>query len=73
LTGKVSQIAVLSLAGLVSFSLLYETLPLALVAVLALQLGQRIREKIALGVYRRILHGLLVLLAVILIAQFWKA
>ena len=73
LTGKVSQIAVLSLAGLVSLSLLYETLPLALVAVLALQLGQLIHKKIALGIYRRMLHGLLVLLAIILIAQFWIA
>ncbi len=73
LTGKVSQIAVLALAGLVSLSLLTETLPLALVAVLALQFGQRIREKIALGIYRSILHGLLVILAVILIAQFWIA
>ena len=72
LAGKVSQIAVLSLAGLVSFDLLTKTLPLALVAVLALQFGQRIREKIALGVYRRILHGLLVILASVLIVQFWQ-
>jgi uncharacterized membrane protein YfcA len=71
LIGKVSQIAVLSLLGLVTFTLLYETLPLALAAVLALFFGQRVREKIALTVYRRILHGLLVVLAGVLIVQFW--
>jgi uncharacterized membrane protein YfcA len=71
LVGKISQIAVLSLAGLVSFTLLYETLPLALAAVLALVVGQRIREKIAVQVYRRVLHGLLVILAGILLLQFF--
>jgi hypothetical protein len=62
---------VLSLLGLVTFTLLYETLPLALAAVLALFFGQRVRGKIALTVYRRILHGLLVVLAGVLIVQFW--
>jgi hypothetical protein len=42
------------------------------VAVAALLFGQRIREKIALGAYRRILHGLLVILASVLIVQFWQ-
>jgi uncharacterized membrane protein YfcA len=73
LIGKVSQIAVLSLAGLVTFTLLYETLPLALAAVFALVFGQRIREKIAVDVYRRILHFLLVVLAGVLIVQFWNS
>ena len=71
LIGKVSQIAVLSLAGLVTFTLILETLPLALAAVIALLFGQRIRAKIAVDIYRRILHGLLVILAGILIVQFW--
>ena len=71
LIGKISQIAVLSLAGLVTIALLFETLPLALAAVLALLFGQRIREKIAVESYRRILHGLLVCLAVILIVQYF--
>jgi uncharacterized membrane protein YfcA len=71
LVGKVSQITVLSLVGLVTFTLLYETVPLALAAVLALLFGQRIREKIAVEIYRRILHGLLVVLAGVLIVQFW--
>jgi len=71
LIGKVSQIAVLSLVGLVTFTLLYETIPLALAAVLALLFGQRLREKIALEVYRHMLHGLLAILSGILIVQFW--
>jgi len=71
LVGKVSQIIVLSLAGLVGLGLFYETVPLALAAILALQFGQRIREKIAVDAYRRILHGLLVVLAIILIVQFF--
>jgi uncharacterized membrane protein YfcA len=71
LVGKVSQIAVLSLVGLVSATLLYQTAPLAAAAVAALLLGQRVRDKIAVDVYRRILHGLLVVLAFILVFQFF--
>ncbi len=71
LIGKMSQIAVLSVAGLVSLTLFYETMPLAMSAVTALLFGQKLRDKIAVVVYRRILHGLLVILAVILIIQFF--
>jgi hypothetical protein len=71
LIGKISQIVVLSIVGLVSFTLFYETAPLALTAVLALLFGQRLREKIAIDVYRRILQGLLVVLASILLVQFF--
>ncbi len=73
LVGKVSQFAVLSLAGLATATLIYETVPLALAAIFALLFGQRIREKIAVDVYRRILHVLLVVLAGVLIVQFWKS
>ncbi|MCZ6579005.1 MAG: sulfite exporter TauE/SafE family protein [Gammaproteobacteria bacterium] len=72
LVGKISQITVLSLAGLVTATLLYETLPLAVAAVVTLLIGQRIRDKIAVGVYRRILHGLLVIIAIILMVQFFS-
>lgn len=71
LIGKISQIAVLALAGFVSFSLLYETAPLAIAAIIALLFGQRIREKIAIDTYKKILQGLLVLLAGILVVQFY--
>ena len=70
LIGKMSQIAVLSMAGLVSFTLFYETMPLAITAVIALLFGQKLQDRIAINVYRRILHGLLVVLSVILVIQF---
>ncbi len=70
LAGKVSQIAVLSFAGLVSSKLLIETAPLAFIAVIALVAGQSLREKIAIEIYRRILQALLAALAAILIVQF---
>ena len=70
LIGKISQIAVLSMAGLVSFTLFYETMPLAITAVIALLFGQKLQDRIAINVYRRILHGLLVVLSVILVIQF---
>ena len=72
LVGKVAQITVLSLAGLVTATLLYETLPLAAAGVVTLLIGQRIRDKIAVELYRRILHGLLVIIAIILIVQFFS-
>ena len=70
LVGKISQIAVLSIAGLVTMSLIVETAPLALAAVAALIFGQRLREKIAIEVYRRILQILLGVLAMVLTVQF---
>lgn len=72
LVGKIAQITVLSLAGLVTATLLYETLPLAAAGVVTLLIGQRIRDKIAVEVYRRILHGLLVVIAIILVMQFFS-
>jgi uncharacterized membrane protein YfcA len=72
LVGKVSQIAILSLAGLVTFTLLVETIPLAVAGTGALLLGQRIRDKIAVDQYRRLLHGLLVVLAGILVIQYFR-
>lgn len=71
LVGKISQIAVLSIAGLVSMSLIVETAPLALAAVVALIFGQTLREKIAIEVYRKILQILLAVLAIVLIVQFF--
>lgn len=70
LVGKVSQIVVLSMSGFVSLTLILETSPLALAAVIALLVGQTLREKIALEIYRRILQALLAVLAIVLIVQF---
>jgi uncharacterized membrane protein YfcA len=72
LVGKISQIVVLSIAGLVSISLLLETAPLAFAAVIALLLGQRLQPRIQVSTYQAILRKLLLLLAIILIYQFSK-
>jgi uncharacterized membrane protein YfcA len=72
LVGKISQIAVLFMAGLVGMSLIIQTAPLALAAVLALTYGQTLREKIALDIYRRMLQLLLVLLALVLSLQYFS-
>lgn len=70
LVGKLSQIVVLSAAGLVSLQLVLETTPLALTAVLALLIGQKIRHRIKVETYQSLLRALLLILAVILIVQF---
>jgi uncharacterized membrane protein YfcA len=70
LVGKLSQIVVLAIAGLVGFRLLLETAPLAVVAVIALLLGQRLQPRIQVSTYQAILRKLLLLLAIILIYQF---
>jgi hypothetical protein len=70
LVGKISQIVVLALAGLVSFRLVLETTPLAVAAVFALLLGQRLQPGIQISTYQAILRKLLLLLAIILIYQF---
>ena len=70
LVGKASQMIVLAIAGLVGFSLIIETTPLAFAAIAALLLGQRLRSRIEVATYQSILRKLLLLLAAILIYQF---
>ncbi|MCP5152582.1 MAG: sulfite exporter TauE/SafE family protein [Ectothiorhodospiraceae bacterium] len=70
MTGKLSQIVVLWLAGLVTGGLLAQTLPLAGVALIAVLGGQRLRERVPIATYRRILHWLLAGLAALLVYQF---
>ena len=70
LTGKLMQILVLSLAGLVSLRLVLETAPLALAAIGALWIGQRIQPKIQVATYQAVLRKLLLLMALVLIYQF---
>lgn len=70
LVGKVSQIVVLSIAGLVSLGLVLETIPLAAAAVVALLVGQRIQPRIKVNIYQSVLRKLLLLLAMVLIYQF---
>ena len=70
LVGKISQIGVLAIAGLVSTRLVLETTPLAVAAVFALLLGQRLQPRIQVSTYQAILRKLLLLLAIILTYQF---
>ena len=70
LVGKLSQIGVLAVVGLVGIRLVLETTPLALAAVAALTLGQRLQPRIEVPMYQAILRKLLLLLAIILVYQF---
>jgi uncharacterized membrane protein YfcA len=70
LVGKLSQIVVLAIAGLLSVRLALETAPLAAAAVIALLLGQRLQPRIQVSTYQSILRKLLLLLAIVLIYQF---
>jgi hypothetical protein len=70
LVGKIAQIVVFAFAGLVSVGLLLETAPLAIAAVIALLLGQRLQPRIQVSTYQTILRKLLLLLALVLIYQF---
>jgi len=70
LVGKISQIAVFFITGLVSFVLLLKTLPLAACALGSLIIGQRLGSRIPQERYKRWLMYLLAILATILIAQF---
>jgi putative Ca2+/H+ antiporter (TMEM165/GDT1 family) len=63
---------VLSIAGLVSIRLLLETAPLAVAAVIALLLGQRLQPRIQVSTYQAILRKLLLVLAIILVYQFFN-
>ena len=70
LSGKLMQILVLSLAGLVGLRLVLETTPLAMAAVAALWIGQRIQPKIEVATYQAVLRKLLLIMALVLIYQF---
>ena len=70
LAGKLSQIIVLAVAGLVGPRLVLETLPLALAAVAALRFGQRIQPRIEVALYQSLLRKLLLVMAIVLIYQY---
>ncbi len=70
LVGKVSQIIVFAKMEMISIQPIMQSLPLALTALGALLVGQRIQARLPVKTYRRILEGLLGVLAIILITQF---
>lgn len=71
LAGKLSQIGVFSGSGLFDLQAAAATLPLAVVALAALSLGMRVRERIPTEVYRRVVRGVLFLLALLLVGQYF--
>ena len=70
LIGKLSQITILAVAGLVTLELMVYSAPLALAGVAALFLGQVLGRKISVEAYRKALYALLAVLALILLYQF---
>jgi len=73
LVGKTSQIVVFLALGVVSFKWLFYTIPLALLSFVSLKVGQRYAERIAADRYRDILKIILLVLATILVVQFFLA
>lgn len=71
LTGKLSQVAVLSSIGLFSLSNLGESVPLAIAASIALLAGMAIQDRISADTYRVWLRKALLFVSILLIAQFF--
>ena len=72
LIGKLSQIAVFAAAGLVDMQLVLMTTPLAVLALSALWVGQKVSANIPQEKYRRLLRYLLAVLATVLLLQFFS-
>ena len=71
LAGKVTQIAVFAHAGMLTGGLLLSTTPLAVVAVVALFAGMALTHRIPTETYRNIVRRVLLVLALLLVAQFF--
>ncbi len=71
LAGKLAQMVVFGLSGLLTLSLILTTLPLAAAALMALFSGIAIRDKIPARTYRVIVRRVLFSLALILIVQYF--
>ncbi len=75
LSGKLSQMLVFGLKGTIGPGLLLSTAPLALAGFCALLVGVRLRDRIPSTTFRKIVRGVLFLLAILLILQVilgWK-
>ncbi len=70
LAGKVSQIGVFTAAGLFTVPVALGTVPFAVVAALGLAVGMRLRERIPVAVYLRIVNVLLLVIALVLVGQY---
>ncbi len=71
LAGKLTQIAVFAHAGMLTGNLLLSTTPLAIVAVAALFGGMMLTHRIPTEIYRAIVRRVLLVLALVLIVQFF--
>ncbi len=72
LMGKLSQIGVFLFTGVIGFQWLVYTAPLALVGYAALKVGQRYGGSVSVERYRVILRYVLLLLAVVLVVQYFN-
>jgi len=72
LFGKLTQGAVFAQAGLMTTDVLTASAPLAVLGLVVMVLGMRIRDRIPTEVYRRGLRWLLAVLAVMLMVQFFR-
>jgi uncharacterized protein len=70
LSGKLSQAATFSGAGLFTFKVIRATLPLALLALIGLSGGMVLRSRIVTRTYRRWLRYVLLMIAILLIVQY---
>ncbi len=71
LAGKLTQIAVFAHAGMLTGGLLLSTAPLAVVSVAALFGGMMLSHRIPTDLYRNIVRRVLLVLALLLIVQFF--
>lgn len=69
LGGKVMQAATLGVAGEISLAAVVANVPLTLVALAGMWIGTRLQKKISPGTYHRLLRWVLLVIAIVLLAQ----
>lgn len=70
LIGKVIQTATFASFGRIGLELVYISIPLLLVAIFTTKSGTKVRDRFSDAVYRKFLHGLLIVVALLLVWQF---
>ncbi len=68
--GKIAQIGVFGVAGMLSTEMMSVAVPLAVVALIGLALGMAVRDRIRAETYRRVMRRVLFIFAVLLVGQF---
>ena len=71
LAGKLSQISVFSSAGLLDMTSVMESIPAVIAAILALVIGIALRRHIQAELYRKLLKRLLLIVSLVLIAEYF--